>query len=154
MSRSRDDEPGPDPPGAGRGAGPEEAEPRAAGDPLFGHADRRQPPGPLEGVFQEVVRRTAALGFSSFFLTEEALRRAFSDAVPQDWVEYLNRQGDDVRREVIDRLVAEFAAWLRTLDVSELLGRLFEEYSAQVEISVKPRSSEQGPALQVVTRRR
>ena len=33
---------------------------------------------PLEGLFQEIIRRGASLGFSSFFLTEEAIRRAFS----------------------------------------------------------------------------
>ncbi|MGH7290833.1 MAG: hypothetical protein ACREJT_06460, partial [Myxococcota bacterium] len=41
--------------------------------------DRRT--GVLEALLHEAIRRTAQIGFSSFFATEDAVRRAFSDAV-------------------------------------------------------------------------
>ena len=61
---------------------------------------------PFESLIQEAIRRAASLGFSSFFLTEEAIRKAFSDAVPREWVDYVGKQGDEVRGELIDRLAA------------------------------------------------
>jgi len=72
----------------------------------------RRRAGPLEGFFQEAVRRAANLGISTFFTTEEAVRRAFSESVPPDWLEYLNRQGTDLRSELLDRMSREFGEWL------------------------------------------
>jgi hypothetical protein len=106
------------------------------------------------------VRRAAALGFSSFFLTEEAVRKALSEKVPQEWLDYLERQSSDIRTELADRLVDEFGSWLRELDPQEmqrsLIRTLLEEYELTLEISVsgRPRSSESAPSLQVLRRRK
>ena len=96
--------------------------------------------GPLESLFQEFVRRGAALGFSSFFLTEEAIRRAFADKVPAEWLEYINRQGEDVRNELVDRLAREFGEWLRGLDVGELVETVLarNDFSVHVELRRNP----------------
>jgi hypothetical protein len=133
-------------------------EPEAEQRPASEGPERR--PTGLEGVFQEVVRRAAALGFSSFFLTEEAVRKALSEKVPQEWLDYLERQSSDIRTELADRLVDEFGSWLRELDPQEmqrsLIRTLLEEYELTLEISVsgRPRSSESAPSLQVLRRRK
>jgi len=100
---------------------------------------------PFESLIQEAIRRAASLGFSSFFLTEEAIRKAFSEVVPQDWVEYVGKQGDEVRGEMIDRLAEEFNSWLRSVDVAEILGDLLKDYriSATIELSATPRAAEE-----------
>jgi len=119
-----------------------------------------RPPGPLEGLIQEVVRRGAALGFSSFFVTEEAVRRAFSDRVPDEWSEYFARQSEDVRRDVVDRMAKEFGNWLRTLDLAELFGEVLQNYevSAKIDLNAARRdgASEPGTSatLQIVPRRK
>ena len=118
-------------------------------------------PSAIENLFQELVRRGASLGLSSFFLTEEAVRRAFSDRVPAEWLESWRRQSEEVRGDIADRAGKEFGNWLRTLDLSELVGDLLERYeiSASIELEVRNRSdreTEQAPTakLSIVTRRR
>lgn len=105
--------------------------------------------GSLEAVFAELVRRAASLGFQSFFLTEKALRGAFSDAVPDDWVEYASRQGDELRAELIDRMAREFGEWLRTLDVGAVLGDMLREsdVSVRLELSARPKSADHGGSI-------
>lgn len=89
--------------------------------------------GALESIFQEVIRRGASLGFSSFFLTEEAIRRAFSERVPAEWADYVSEQSESVRDELIERMSLEFGNWLRTLD----LGQIAEEFLAEREVSLR-----------------
>ena len=92
----------------------------------------------MEAIFQETVRRAAGLGFSSFFLTEEALRRAFSEAAPRDWVEYFSSQSDEIRKQVIDRALMEFGDWLKKIDPKELLETLVAEHDFNVNIQISP----------------
>ena len=123
--------------------------------------DPRIGSGAFETLFQELVRRGAALGLSSFFLTEEAVRKAFSDRVPAEWLESWRRQSEEVRSDIVDRAGKEFGNWLRTLDLSELLGELLEryEFSATIEVDVRRRTdlgSDEAPSarLSIVTRRK
>jgi hypothetical protein len=118
--------------------------------------DRDHLRGPLESLFQEAIRRALSLGLGGFFLTEEAVRRAFSESVPQEWVDYLNRQSDEMRGELADRLVREFGAWLRTVDLADLLRGILEEYefSAQVELSARGKEQDSPASLKVVRRRK
>lgn len=115
-----------------------------------------RPPGPLESLFQEAIRRATALGLSGFFLTEEAVRRALTDTVPQEWVDYVSRQSEDVRRDLVDRLVQEFGLWLRTLDLSELLRNVLEDYeiSAQIDISGDRKRKDPVVSLKVAPHRK
>ena len=112
--------------------------------------------GPLESIFQEAVRRATALGLSGFFLTEEAVRRALTDTVPKEWVDYISRQSEDVRSDAIDRLVSEFGAWLHTLDLPAALRSVLEDYeiSAKVEISAGRKRSDPAVSPQVARRRK
>ncbi len=112
--------------------------------------------GLLEALLHEAVRRAAQAGLSGFFATEDALRRAFSDTVPRDWADYLGEKGSDLRGELIDRLAAEFGAWLRTVDIAQVAGKLLEENDFELRISVsgQRRSSERAPELSLVTRRK
>ena len=93
---------------------------------------------------------------SGFFLTEEAVRKALTDTVPKEWVDYISRQSEDVRSDAIDRLVSEFGAWLRSLDLSAALRSVLEDYeiSAKVEISAGRKRSDPAVSLQVARRRK
>lgn len=119
-------------------------------------ADASRAQRPLEALFQEIVRRGASLGFSSFFLTEEAIRRAFADRVPEEWIEYLSRQGGEVRSDIAERLAKEFGSWLRTLDLPELVGQLLEQYEVSAKVELIPRGDrDERPrtTLSIATRR-
>jgi len=116
--------------------------------------DRRRA-GPLEAFFQEAVRRAAQLGLSTFFTTEEAVRRAFSDSVPPDWQDYLNRQGTDLRGELLDRMSREFGEWLRQVDMAQIMSKLLEEHDFELRISVSAnrRSKSGTPELSLLRRK-
>lgn len=112
--------------------------------------------GLFEALLHEAIRRTAQVGFSSFFATEDAVRRAFSDAVPRDWVDYANRQSTELRSEMIERMSAEFGAWLRTIDMTQIMSKLLAENDFELRISVsgQRRDSERAPELSLVTKRK
>ncbi len=118
--------------------------------------------GPLESLFREGLRRAASLGFSSFFLTEEALRRAFNDSVPREWIEYVARQGEDVRAELFRALSQQFQKWLSEIDVVEVLSEVARRHdiSVRLEISAAPKQEEdtkrESPRspLEVISRRK
>ena len=92
--------------------------------------------GPLESLFREGLRRAASLGFSSFFLTEEALRRAFNDSVPREWIEYVARQGEDVRAELFRALSQQFQKWLSEIDVVEVLSEVARRHDISVRLEI------------------
>ena len=77
--------------------------------------------GTLEGLLSELIRRSASFGFSGLLVTEEALRRALSDRVPGEWLEFVSRQGDELRRDMLDRLTKEFGQGLRTQEPAALV---------------------------------
>ena len=120
-----------------------------------------EPHRSLEALFQELIRRGASLGFSSFFLTDEAVRRAFSERVPSQWTAFLGRQGEDLRAELVDRLAKEFGQWLRGLDLAQLVDEFLRDHrvTARIELEATRKSpAEDGSSpsnpLQIVTRRK
>ncbi|MCP4003559.1 MAG: hypothetical protein GY725_05135 [bacterium] len=132
-------------------------EPPAEGDPLEGEIpeDGRRA-GPLEAIFQEAVRRAAGVGLSSFFMTEEAVRRAFAEVAPKDWTSFVSQQGEELREQMIARVSKEFGEWLQSANLDELVRGLLDgyEFNVNVSISAKPKDSEQGSSLQIVPRRK
>ncbi len=91
-----------------------------------------------------MVRRAATIGFGGFFLTEEAIRRAFAEVVPQEWVQFFVRQNEEMRRELLDRMVREFGEWLRGVDITSLARSMLEgfDFSLRIELSAHPRPPE------------
>lgn len=111
-------------------------------------------------MYQEIVRRAASVGLSSLFLTEEAVRKALADTLPQDWADYLARQGQEVREDLVDRVMEELRRWLQQLDPQELprlLARsVLDQYDFTVTIDVKasPRAGAEAPSLKLAPRRK
>ena len=84
------------------------------------------------------------------------MRRALTDTVPREWVDYVSRQSEDVRRDMVDRIVQEFGLWLRNLDLSELLRKLLEDYdiSAKIDISADRKRKDPAVSLKVAPHRK
>jgi len=118
------------------GAGAASAPPRDR-EPL----DEPAASGPLNGL----VRKFAALGLSGFFSTESAIRKAFGDTVPQDWVDFVTEQSDRGRQELFDRIAAEMGRVLDRMDVEEVLERLVAGRTIEIEARVRigPRSDDE-----------
>lgn len=117
-----------------RGAGrPEEGASRTDDDPGAPREPLEEPSGPLA----DLVRRFTALGLSSFFTTESAIRKAFGDTVPQEWVDFLTDQGERGRQELFDRLAAEAGRVLERVDLEDLLENLLTGRTIEIEAKVR-----------------
>jgi hypothetical protein len=95
--------------------------------------------GPLNAI-PEMMRRAVGLGLSGLFLTEEAIRKAVGDTLPQDWADFAVDQSERTRNELMERLSSELGRTLETLDLSEVLTQLVEGRTIEVkaEIRIKP----------------
>jgi hypothetical protein len=84
------------------------------------------------GFFPELLRRGLTLGFTGFFLTEEALRKALGDSVPRDVMEFLLDQSQRMRAEFLERVSKEFGRALERVDPVEVARRLLEGRTVEV----------------------
>jgi hypothetical protein len=84
------------------------------------------------GFFPDALRRVLTVGFTGFFLTEEALRKALGDSVPRDVIEFLLDQSQRMRGEFLDRISREFGRVLERIDPVELARRLLEGRTVEV----------------------
>ena len=82
--------------------------------------------------FPELLRRGLTLGFTGFFLTEEALRKALGDSVPRDVLEFMLDQSQRMRAEFLDRVSTEFGRVLERVDPVDLARRLLEGGTVEV----------------------
>ncbi len=92
-------------------------------------------------VVPDLLRKLLSVGFSGFFLTEEALRRAFGDTVPRDWVDFVSEQSERTRAEFLERLAREVGETLDRVDLAALAEQLLAGHAIEVkaEICFRPR---------------
>ena len=89
------------------------------------------------GFFPELLRRGLTLGFTGFFMTEEALRRALGDTVPRDTIEYFLDQSEKMRTEFLERVSREFGRAFGAMDPAEVLTRLVEGKTIEVSARIR-----------------
>lgn len=120
---------------------------RAAAGRADAPPDREtQPTGPVP----EMIRRMATLGLSGFFMTEGAIRKAFGDTIPQDWLDFASEQSERTRKDVIDRLAQEMTRQLADTDPAELLSKFLSGHTIEIEAKLRltPRKdNDDGPGL-------
>jgi hypothetical protein len=102
----------------------------------------------------EMVRRIVGLGLSGFFVTEEAIRKAVGDTLPQDWADFAVDQSERTRREFLDRLTAEIGRSFEHVDVAQILATLMEGRTIEIkaEFRLKPDRTLDGSNLSIATR--
>jgi hypothetical protein len=103
---------------------------------------RRGPATPESGFLPDLLRRGLSLGFTGFFLTEEALRRALGDSLPREWMEFMVEQSERTRAELLDRLSREFGRVISAFDPVEILRRLLDGQTIEVSARISLGSSE------------
>jgi hypothetical protein len=89
------------------------------------------------GLIPELLRKGLALGFSGLFMTEEAVRRAFGDTVPRDWIDFATEQSERTRSEFLERLSGEIARSLEALDLAEILDALMTDRTIEVRAEIR-----------------
>jgi hypothetical protein len=118
-----------------------------------GSGDSRRP-SPLESLFQEAVRRATGIGISGLASTEEAVRRAFQERAPKEWLRFVADQGDGLRSEIAERIGAEFAAFLRSPEFESKLRGVLDEYQLEVQVTLRARPRAAGEDPKLDSRRR
>ena len=96
------------------------------------------------GFFPDLLRRGLTLGFTGFFMTEEALRRALGESAPREMIDFVVSQSERMRGEFLDRVSREFGKALSAMDPVELAKRLLE--GRTVEVSARIRFVEEDKA--------
>jgi hypothetical protein len=92
----------------------------------------------------DLIRRFAALGLSGFFTTESALRRAFGDTVPQDWLDFAAEQGERTRTELLDRVAKELSKKLEEVDLREVIEEMLDGHTIEIEAKIRVRANHDG----------
>lgn len=98
--------------------------------------DSRRDEGPAARL-PELLRRVLALGFSGFFMTEEAVRKALGDTLPRDWADFAADQSERTRAEFLERLAHEIAETLESVDLTALAQRLLAGNSIEVNAEIR-----------------
>jgi hypothetical protein len=130
---------------AGRRPGGRRLRP-AAGTPRPG-APAAAGAGPEGGLLPDLLRRGLSLGFSSFFMTEEAVRRVLGDKVPRDWQEFFVAQSERTRSEVVEALSREFGRALAGIDPADVLRHLLDGQTVEVTAQIRlQKATAAGPA--------
>ena len=93
--------------------------------------------GDSAGFFPELLRKGLSLGFTGFFMTEEAIRRAFGDSAPREVIDFVLAQSEKTRAELLDRLSREFGRTLQALDPVELARRLLDGRTIEISATVR-----------------
>src|SRR3990172_55788 len=101
----------------------------------------------------DLVRKAFSLGFSGFFLTEEAIRKALGDTIPKDWTDFAVDQSERARREFLERLSFEIAQSLEKIDVAAVRRGRLEGRPLEVRAEIRLGEKEPGPGRHGVSAR-
>jgi hypothetical protein len=102
-------------------------------------------------VLPEFMRRLLSAGFSSFFLTGEALREALGDSLPKEWADFASEQSVRARSEFIERLSVEMGRAVEGIDWTAVLSKLLAGHTLEVNARVRLVESDEAgrPGLRV-----
>ena len=84
------------------------------------------------GFFPELLRKGLTLGFTGFFMTEEAIRKAMGESVPKDVIEYVLDQSERMRSEFLERVSVEIGRAASNMDPVDIARRLLEGRTIEV----------------------
>lgn len=110
---------------------------RAAGARATRDPEETPDPYGRAALFPDLFRRALAMGLSGLFTTEEAVRRAFGETVPQDWVDFATDQSERTRSEFVNRLAGEMARVLEGLDLEAILQRVIENHTFEINAQIR-----------------
>ncbi len=96
------------------------------------------------GLFPDMARRAIAFGLSSFFLTEETIRKAIGDTLPKDWQDFAIHQSERTRKEFMERLTFEIAQSLENIDVAAVLEKVLAGRTIELKATFRLGEREPG----------
>jgi len=85
----------------------------------------------------DLMRKAISAGFSGFFFTEEAIRKALGDTLPKDWSDFAVEQSGRARAEFLERLSYEMGRAMENIDYAAVLSQLLEGRTLEVSAKIK-----------------
>jgi hypothetical protein len=109
------------------------------------HADDEAAKGGERGpALGELLRKAVAAGLTSVFGPTEAVRRAVGEAMPRDWIDFATEQSDRTRSQFLERLAAELARTLESMDLVQVAERVLEGRTIEVRANIRLAPREPG----------
>lgn len=96
------------------------------------------------GALPELLRKALTVGLSSFFVTEEAVRKALAGTLPQDWIDFAVDQSARTRAEFLERLSYEVGRTLESADLASVLAQLLEGRTLEIKAEVRLQPQDEG----------
>jgi hypothetical protein len=92
----------------------------------------------------ELMRKALTLSLSSFFVTEEAVRKALAGTLPQEWIDFAAEQSSRTRAEFVERLSVEVGRTLESADLASVLAQLLEGRTLEVKAEIRLQPQAEG----------
>jgi hypothetical protein len=89
------------------------------------------------GFIPDLLRRAMVMGFSGFFTTEAAIRRALGETVSPDLVGFAAEQGERARQDLLERVTREVGRVLEKVDVADVLQKVLEGRTVEVTARIR-----------------
>jgi hypothetical protein len=89
------------------------------------------------GFIPDLLRRAMVMGFSGFFTTEAAVRRALGETVSPDLVDFAAEQGERARQDLLERVTREVGRVLEKVDVADVMRKVLEGRTVEVTARIR-----------------
>ena len=117
--------------GASKRSDPQGAEDDFAADELTAEeADQ-------SGAIPEMLRKAVALGLAGFFSTEQTIRKAFGDTLPQEWVDFVSSQSERTRTDLTEAIASEVGRTLKSIDLTRVADQLLSGRTLEVSARIR-----------------
>jgi hypothetical protein len=101
------------------------------GDPI------EEDPAESSGPIPDIVRKALAMGLTGFFSTEQTIRKAVGDTLPQEWIDFVAGQSERTRSDFTDAIAAEFGRSLKTIDLTKMADQLLTGRTLDVSARIR-----------------
>jgi hypothetical protein len=92
-----------------------------------------EPTGPIP----DIVRKAIAMGLTGFFSTEQTIRKALGDTLPQDWLDFVSQQSERTRSDLTEAIASEVGRSLRTIDLTKVADQLLSGRTLEVTARIR-----------------
>ena len=100
-------------------------------------AGAESPDGGPVGPIPDIVRKALALGLAGFFTTEQTIRKALGDTLPQEWLDFVSEQSERTRGDLTGAIASEFGRSLQTIDLTNVADQLLTGRTLEVTARIR-----------------
>jgi hypothetical protein len=102
----------------------------------LGAGDESRHGGPT-GPIPDIVRKALALGLAGFFTTEQTIRKALGDTLPQEWLDFVSEQSERTRGDLTEAIASEVGRSLQAIDLTNVADQLLTGRTLEVTARIR-----------------